>query len=122
MTGGRTSSSTNSGANSTAGSPGTSARTTPTSTSGIAEGICSRAATTATAATTASRAIRISRVGSIENLGPNASRNQGMVTPLYRQIAGFSIGTLQLDVSSALCLLRWLFTIEEAGERRDAGC
>jgi len=45
-----------------------------------------------------------------------------MVTPLYRQIAGFSIGTLQLDVSSALCLLRWLFTIEEAGERRDAGC
>jgi len=36
-----------------------------------------------------------------------------MITPLYRQIAGFSIGTLQLDASIALCLLRWLFTLKK---------
>ena len=52
-------SNTNSGASFTVGSPGTSASTTPVKTRGIAAGISSRAATTATAAITTSSSTRI---------------------------------------------------------------
>src|SRR6476660_6415134 len=59
MTGGNTKSSTSSGASSTTGRLGTTARTTPVSTKRMADGIFSRAATTATTAITASSSTKI---------------------------------------------------------------
>src|SRR5271166_6990495 len=97
MTGGNTRSKTSSGASSSVGKPGTSARATPVSTKRMADGILSRAATSATAATTTSSDTRIWIVGIMSTPVGNDGRTRAQV-PVHRSLlAAFMIDGGFLD-------------------------